>query len=331
MQNVGDTPGQTRVVPIDAGQMFPTKAAFGVGSGALLAETPFDPNNPQTIDSGQNMVTQLPQANKPFSQKSKDAIARLDPEKFVAGMKAQYDNLVSEAPEMAGKVDDSSFDLMKRSIKVLEKGAAQDLTPRQISYLTATVLPKIMDAPDDQFNAALTKAINELKRIAELGGEQALIDKGFAKPTEWPIDIQKEILEKDLSVDDAQQVHFAQLQQELADLPTFLQFENGAAFQLGDWLTRPYTNDDYQFLWSAATYKKAGGDPTLRVLLAEEPRIVDVNLRLPLGKKFSTLNRANTIYKHGGFLKARAKMGDADYNKAVQENDIWSIELAATK
>ena len=63
-------------------------------------------------------------------------------------MKSEYENLVSEAPEMDGKVGDDSFDLMKKSITILKAAASQDLTPRQISKIYATELPKIMDATD---------------------------------------------------------------------------------------------------------------------------------------------------------------------------------------
>ncbi len=330
MQNVGDAPGQTRLVPIDAGLMFPTKDVFRVGANGLIAGEPYDPNNPTAFSAQGNMLTQLPQGNQPFSQKSKTAIAKLDPDQFVAAMKLQYENMVSETPEMADKVDESSFDLMKKSIATLKKAAAQDLTPRQISKLYATLLPKIMDLPDNQFDAAITKAITELQQIEQHGGEQALFAKGIG-PTQFPIALQKTILEQNLSVDDAKQLRYTEMQHELADLPSFLQFENGAQFQLGDRLTRPYSAADYDFLEMAADYKRIGGDPALRALFAGEPALLDVNLKLPLVEKFSAMQRTNTIVKNGGFAKLRAKVGDTAYNKYVAENDLWSMEIASAK
>jgi hypothetical protein len=215
---------------------------------------------------------------------------------------------------------------MKKSIKVLKSAAAKDLTPRQIAKIYATVLPNVMDAPDGQFDAAITQAIKDLERIEALGGEQALLAKGI-KPTNFSIAIQKQVLEQNLDIGGAQQIRYPQLQQSLADLPNYLQFDNGAPFQLGDLLTRPYSENDYFFLDAADTYKKIGGDPVMRTILAGEPRLVDVNLNLPLFDKFESIEKGNIIAKNGGFARLRQVLDQAKYEEWVRKNDLWNLSL----
>ncbi len=327
IQNVGKTPGQTRVKPIDAGQMLPTKDAFRISAGNLLAENVYDPTQPESINATRSMVTQLPQGTRPFSQKAKNAIAQMDPEAMAESLKAEYENLVSEAPEMAGKVGDDSFDLMKKSITILQQAAAQDLTPRQLAKIYVTELPNLMDAPDQAFTAAITQAISDLKRIEQLGGEQALKAKNINQKR-YNIALQKQILEQDLNLDDAKQLHYAQMQRDLADMANYLEFENGAAFDVGDRLTRPYSPQDYDFLDSVDEYKRIGGDPIMRRIFADEPRLLDQNLKLPLGQKFFSMEKGTDIIKNGGFRAVKTRLDTkqpGQYDQLVGANDVWAL------
>ncbi len=128
-------PGKTRLVPIDAGLMLPTKNAFRLSASTSMTSNKFDPENKMQINSAGNFLMQLPDALLPFSESSKEAIEKIDPDKFVEKVRLQYQKLGNAIPEMAGKVSEDSFDLMKRSILFLKKAAKANLTKFQISQV----------------------------------------------------------------------------------------------------------------------------------------------------------------------------------------------------
>ena len=125
-------------------------------------------------------------------------------------------------------------------------------------------------------------------------------DKGIEQ-TRFNIALQRQILEQDLGPEDAQKLRYAELQRELADLTRYLEFDNGAAFDIGDRLTRPYSQEDYVFLDAVDEFKKIGGDPMIRAIFADEQRLIAPNLNLPLGDKFGSIEKGNIVVKNGGF------------------------------
>ena len=90
----------------------------------MSATVPYDPDNPRIEDS-QSFLMQLPMAQKKFSAKQQQALAKLDPDKIAADMKADYEKLALEAPEMAGKVSDVHDQYNNLLLRTVESGGAK--------------------------------------------------------------------------------------------------------------------------------------------------------------------------------------------------------------
>lgn len=331
VQNPGDQPGQTKLVPIDAGLMLPTKDTFRRGAKSMCSKNGYNPNDPQ-FNENDNMLMQLPGAQQKFGQKAQDAIAKLDPEKMVQAMKVQYADISREAPEMAGKVDNSSFDLMKRSMMFLKK-AAPELTQFQIAQVYAQGFEKIMDCPEDQIDAEIKKAIENVKKFTQLSADKPALlkvqDAGFTVNSGVDVnDLNMEqivdILENNLTPDQFKQKDFPELQKQLADIATYIQ-SDGGPFKLTDQLTRPYSDNDYKMLTTWATYKRMGGDPYLKQMLTGDDATYNLEVAAPVAKKigkFGVWDEAKIVVKIGGYAEMRRQMGnsfDAIKGKPVRD------------
>jgi hypothetical protein len=320
VQNPGGQPGQTKLVPIDAGLMLPTKDTFRRGAKSMCSKDGYNPNNPQ-FDETDNMLMQLPGAQLKFGQKAQDAIAKLDPEKMVESMKVQYADVSREAPEMAGKVDESSFDLMKRSMMFLKK-AAPELTQFQIAQVYSSGFEKIMDCEPDKVDAEINKAIETVKKLTQLSTDKKAVlkvqDAGFTvnsgvDVSDLSMEQTVDILENKLTPDQFKNKDYPELQKKLADIATYIQFDGGP-FNLGNQLKEPYSDNNYKKLAGWKTYKLMGGDPYLKQMLAGDDATYNLEVATTVAKKigkFGVWDEAKIVVKVGGYAEMRRQMGNS--------------------
>ncbi len=320
VQSPGDQPGQTRLVPIDAGQMLPTKDTFRRGAASMCSKRQYDPNNP-AFSHDDNMLMQLPGAQQKFGKKAQDAIAKIDPDKMVEQMKAKYADVTRQAPEMGGKVDESSFDLMKRSMMFLKK-AAPELTQYQIAQVYAQGFEKIMDCEPDDIDDEIDKAIANAKKFSQLVGKQevsnALSAAGFHQSSGFDagdLDMEQtvDILENKMTPQQFKQKNYPELQKKLGDIGNYVKFDGKSAFKLTNELKQPYSDDNYKKLSQWNTYKRMGGDPRLKEMLAGDDATYNFEVAVPVASKidaqWGVFREATVIVKLGGYSEMRRQMG----------------------
>jgi hypothetical protein len=324
--------GQTRLCPIDAGQSLPTPEAFRRGCSSMTATVPYDPENPRVEDS-QSFLMQLPMAQKKFSPKQQQALAKLDPDKIAADMKADYEKCVLEAPEMAGKVDDESFELVRKSGHFL-KAAAPELTPYQISQIYASGFADIMAATNKvELDKAIKAAVDNIKEYDKLGGDAALLNLRVMANNP-PLSIQEkiDILQSVKGPDDhatAAVIHFNTLLKQLNGIDPYIVDSNAADKKMaGELKKKPITSqaeikfDTYNALTSLLSWKGMGGDAMLKASLAGNDAAYAKMADTLLATKSSsfTQNQVREFLRVGGFPKLKELMG-TDYDR-IKDSDF---------
>jgi serine/threonine protein kinase len=319
VQSPGDNPGQTRLVPIDAGQAFPTREAFRRGAQSMNSRRGWDDAHPE-IDEGDNLIMQLPVAQKHFDGKALAAIDQLDPDETARRMKAERDALAKECPEMAGKITDESIEISRRSQKLL-KAAARELTIRELGSLYAAGFLDIIDAPDP--DQAIADAIRMMKAYSALGGDDGLLAKRI-QPSSPPLSLAERLAlaQKLAAGGDPQKEHFGALKARLAKLgPGFIadsSAEEKRKFNdlVSQPLPEPITHEVANIINDFAAWETMGGDAHLKVLLAGN----DAACRAELAR--SVRHRAGrahndyvNFFKLGGYPRLKKELGPKEYQK----------------
>ncbi|MDZ4817347.1 MAG: hypothetical protein SGJ20_00065 [Planctomycetota bacterium] len=317
---VSGTSDNPTLVPIDAGQMLPTKAFYNESCTAMGSLIKCDINNPSIAVSGQALIPQLPQAQQKFSDKILQQISAMDPDKIVAGMKAGYQDMVEDAPDLNNTLDDDTLDLTRRSIKFLKKAAPQ-LTISEISTLYAEGFLDIMNAKNEQeLDAAIQQAVDDMltlrQELAKLGEKSAenAVKRQLGVDSRYPIKLQARILKNKPDKDTFQKQHFVELQADLQDIATFI---GDSKEKVTNELTRAYDEETYKTLRTWAEYKRFGGDPKLKFLLAGDPAtyLLEASGNSIASKSRFTFKEAGELIKLGGYPALQANLTPVDFAK----------------
>ncbi len=318
---VSNGKGQTRLAPIDAGQALPTVEAFRRGCLSMSSNTPYDPNTPTNLND--NLLMQLPVAQKKFSQKQLDALNKLDPEEMVKQMKADATEVGKQFPEMKDKVSDESFDLARKSAHFL-KAAAKELTMYQISQVYASGFEGIINASNDtELTKAIKDAIAACKEFQDLGGNAEYAKLGIPPglPLQQP-ELVSIIKQAGGDPNNAKVAHANVLIKRLDGIEPYLADSAKADVEFVANVKKMKITDPSEVtaqlmdgINDVLIYKASGGDPMFRMALNGNAQAYQEFVGRTLHKKGEsfTLNTAKEFMRMGGYAKLKQLMGN-DYN-----------------
>jgi hypothetical protein len=271
----GVVPGKKRLIPIDAGQTLPSPAAAKRNRFAVRLKAP-----KTTLSDSDPFLPQLPLAHKELSPNTQAAIQKLDPKKMAEDLRAKYASLEKAHPEMAGKVEPGSFDLLRRSAKFLKLGVQSKLTLYEISVVYGEGFDEVVDAPDEatedkKIQEALVTATT-LKKCLHPDGLKGLLvalhKLGFKLNSgveNLRLDQKLLIIQNQLDPTQWAQAHETELKtRELVDLSKYLDStapQNQPILQL---VQQGFQGVQYKDLQEWADFKFRGGDPQLQKMLA---------------------------------------------------------------
>lgn len=330
LTGTGGGPGETHVVPIDAGRKLPNPDAYKRGCGGMTMR---NPPHPDHFASDDVFLLQTPSAQQPFDPEIIDKIKQLDPDQIVQSTKQAYTDVVQGAPEMDNTVEDGSFDLMKKSIQFLKAAVAQTppLTPYDLSLIYAQGFEAIVDAKSPQETAAaIQNALTAISTIKANGGDDTLRQRQI-EPTGLSIQQKARILGGQPPInnrDDFARYHYQELQRQLHDIASYI--ADGPE-KITDELTRPFSNENYDFLKALADYKRQGGDPLLKKLIdCDESYRVDV--AQPLSTRSAwTFKEANSYFGKGGTPALVKLIGQAKFDQEFRGKPVGDLDTALEK
>jgi hypothetical protein len=143
--------GQPKVVPIDAGNALPNRAAFESRRRTFTAGALFD----------------TPHAAEPFSPEMLSSIENMDADKIAAGMTQANQTMGEVDPSAPGMIPDESIEMVRRSVQFLKKAVGRLKSPKQLGEAYQFTLQKVFDASPDRIDQAIEAAITETLRRAE--------------------------------------------------------------------------------------------------------------------------------------------------------------------
>jgi hypothetical protein len=323
----GGGPGETHVIPIDAGRKLPNPEAYKRGCGGMTMR---NPPRPDHFASDDVFLLQTPSAMQPFDQEIIDKIKQLDPDQIVQSTKQAYTDVVHGAPEMDNTVEDGSFDLMKKSIQFLKAAMSQTppLTPYDLSLIYAHGFEAIVDAKSPQeTTTAIQNALTAISTFKANGGDDTLRQRGI-EPGGLSIQQKARALGGQPPInnrDDFAQYHYQELQQQLHDIATYI--ADGPE-KITDELTRPFSNENYVFLKLLADYKRQGGDPLLKNLIdCDESYRVDVAQSLS-NRSAWTFKEATSYFGHGGTPALIKLIGQAKFDQEYRGKPVGDLDAA---
>jgi hypothetical protein len=290
----GPGPGQTRLIPIDAGQSLPNSMAAKRNAGALRIAGKIE----QGIMNSKNLLMpQLPAATKPFSGKAKEAIEAIDPDKLSRDMKAEYDKLVQQEPSARGTVDSDAFDLVRKSAKLLKLAAKQGLTLQEISNIYGEGFNGVIAAKPDEEDKAIADAVNTFSYLKQQAGgsldglDDLLVKKGFASQDNLVIrnlrmDQKERILRNNWTKDQWDQEFANDLRtKELLDIADYFDATAPESAELPALLKNGFQGKDLAYLELLDTFRKKGGDPVIKQALAGNDATLALELKKTVAQK----------------------------------------------
>jgi Pentapeptide repeats (8 copies) len=319
----GDGAGQTRLIPIDAGQSLPNPDAAKRNSRALrVNRPPGDQFVPQDL-----LIQQLPAANKPFSGAALLAIQQLDPTRMATDLQTSYNQLALQQPEMANKVDPGSFDLVRKSGKFLKRAAQAGLTLYEISQVYGEGFEAVIDADVNGEDAALQQALQTALQLKQAGGNQgiagvneALFQLGFPNSPKSVVhelrqDEKLRILNNHWNPAQWEQYHEGELRnRELADMDRYFDATAPEKGQMPTLVGNGFQGKDAKYLKLLHDFKRRGGDPLLRRSMAGNDATFALEVRKPLEEKLEwngVLDNASVVLSEcGGSAGLFKKIGD---------------------
>ena len=293
----GDGPGQTRLIPIDAGQSLPSPEAAKRNAAALrLGGTP----TPNSLNDKELLLLQLPAAMKPFSGAALAAIGKLDPDKLASDLKTANDALVQQEPSMAGKVDPGAFDLVRKSAKFLKLAAQNGLTLYEISMVYGEGFAPVIDADSQSEDAALQNALqtalNLKQRNGGFGGiELELVQLGFTNGktgeiNELRLDQKERILKNGWTKAQWDQQYEQDLRtKELADIGKYFDPSAPESSQFTTLIANGFQGKSIAFLKLLSDHRRKGGDPQVAKELRGNDATLALELKQPVEKKMGAV------------------------------------------
>jgi hypothetical protein len=327
----GPNEGQTRLRPIDAGQMLPARTGFRRARRDMTAPMMRE-DELRVPRENQGLLMQLPSAGLKFSEKMQEMFDNFDPDAMTDQIKDQYEALGKDAPDMAGKISDESFDLMRKSGWFLKR-AAKELTKHQISEVYAYGFEPIADARNqNELDQAIATAIAQSKRFTELGGAEALVARG--------VDHSCEGLELTDMVSLLEMANDPQANPVIEEVRVLQRKANSVRWSIED-----SSNDLKQAVDQAIAaeptsqeaitthvltlrqlfnYANGGGDRSLRTYLEGNNGAIEAELATPtLLGKLDILNDAVAFMQNGGYPALRRLLGEEPYREI--ENSRFSV------
>ncbi len=323
VEKQGNGAGQTRLIPIDAGQSLPSPDGGKRNARALRVNRPPGEN----FSVKDLLIPQLPAANKPFSGVALQAIQALDPTQMATDLQASYTQLALQQPDMANKVDPGSFDLVRKSGKFLKLAAQNGLTLFEIYQVYGEGFEAVFDADANGEDAALQTALQTALQLKQAGGNkgiagvnEALIGLGFPPGGTSPIhelrqDEKLLILTNQWTPDQWQQHHEAELRNnELADMD---QYFDAAAPEKGEiqaLVANQFQGKDRNYVKLLHDFKRKGGDPLLKRTMAGNEATYDLEVRKTVKQKLEHMgvfqNAKDVLAECGGSARLFAVIGD---------------------
>lgn len=163
--------GKTKLVPIDHGSALPDPEDIYANRVALM------PGFNVMADS------MLPQGQQPLGAETVEALNRLDPDKMVADMKRQRDDLAKRHPETAGTVSDASIEAMGARVRFIK--LVGDSVPVQTLFVMladgardiAKCKPEDMPALVKTLRARAERDVTAMKEIDTLSEDMMVISQ----------------------------------------------------------------------------------------------------------------------------------------------------------
>jgi len=302
--NANGGPGQARVTPIDAGRKLPTPETFKRAPNSMsLVGTPGDGK----FTDNDVFLLQSPAAREPFSNDIIAKIKQLDANQVVQQMRATYDGLKQQAPELDNTVSDGSLDMVRKSIRFLKQAVEQDppLTPYDISEIYAKAFAPVVDAQSPQEeDQAIQNAVRDLQAIKANGGNDAITQRFppyAVNPNSMTLREKARILAGQPPIntkEDFEKYQYGEFQTSLHDIQTYI---TDGPERITDELTRPYSKDNYKYLKLLDEYKREGGDQMLKSLIDCDPTY-QVEVAKPVADRnnWTVIGYAKTYYAKGG-------------------------------
>lgn len=306
----GPGPGQTRLIPIDAGQSLPSPEAAKRNAAALRIGTPPHPDN---LNDKELLILQLPAATKPFSGAALKAIQDLDPVALARDMKAENDTLIQREPSMAGKVDPGAFDLVRKSAKFLKIAAAAGLTLYEISMVYGEGFSKVIDADANSEDAALQAALQTALYLKQqpggIGGiEPQLMQKGFSgdktgEIREFRQDQKERILRNGWDKAEWDRQYENDLRTtELADIARYFDPSAPESAEFPTLLANGFAGKQIAFLKLLSDHRRKGGDPQIARSLRGNDATVAYEVAQPVNSKIGTVLGGFNLWDNIGYL-----------------------------
>jgi hypothetical protein len=326
--NAEGGPGEARVTPIDAGRKLPSPEAYKRAAVTMSLRTPPAPGR---FSGDDPFLLQTPAAVQPFDPEVIARIQQMDPQRIADGMRTAYAEAVRNAPDLADTVEDSSFDLVKKSVQFLKQAveAQPPLTPYDIAEVYAKGFAGIVDAGSpEETDQAIADALQAMQTFKTSGGEAAFAQRVPNLPVIMPpVTIQQKarVLAGQPGInnkDDFEQYHYQELQRDLHDIATYL--ADGPE-EITDELTRPYSRENYDYLKLLAEYKFLGGDLMLKKLI-DCDETFRVEAAKPLANRSNwPFRRAQQYYGSGGTPAFIRLVGEEVFDRDFRGQEIDSL------